>query len=222
MKRIWLMAAAVAAPVAAQAQLTAPPAWRWAADRPAQVVGSEKEAVGTPDRMWFVQMPPGFHITMGPGGVLYHPGLAAEGRFELESEFFLFPDSSVEEYGLMVGGQSLEAAGEWVAFVARRDGSGAVLRRRGGAVQVAREWKPGSSIVPGRTGGTARNVLKVVAGSEVVFQVNGAEVARLPRDSVAVDGVVGLRAGPGVNLHVTSFDLIRRMAPVPPPRRPSS
>ncbi|MFN0181490.1 MAG: hypothetical protein ACKVZ0_21990 [Gemmatimonadales bacterium] len=222
MTRIWLIAAAVAAPVAAQAQLTAPPAWRWAADRPAQMVGTEKEAAGTPDRMWFVQMPPGFHITMGPGGVLYHPGLTAEGRFELEGEFFLFPDASGEEYGLVVGGQSLEGAGEWVAFVARRDGSGAVLRRRAGATQVAREWKPSGSIVPGRTGGAARNVFKVAAGSEVVFQVNGAEVARLPRDSVAVDGIVGLRAGSGVNLHVTSFDLTRRMAPIPPPRKPSS
>lgn len=207
-------------PGALAAQLTAPPGWRWVTDGQARMVGTEKEAAGSADAMWFVQMPPGFHLTMGPGGNLFLPSLTAEGRFELESEFFLFPGSSQEEYGLFLGGRSLDGdQAEWVAFVARRDGSAAVLRRRGGATGVAREWRASSGIVPGRTDGTARNVLKVAVGAEVVFSVNGAEVARVARDSVAVDGVVGLRAGRGVNLHVTTFDLTRRIAPVPA-RRP--
>lgn len=215
MKNLLLMAVVLTVPASAAAQLAAPPGWRWATDGAVRTVNTEKDAKGSADALWFVQMPPGFHITMGPGGVLYHPSIGAEGRFELESEFFLFPGSGAEEYGLAFGGSA-----EWVGFVARGDGSSAVLRYRGGTTTVAREWRASGAIVPGRPEGTARNVLKVTAGAEVVFQINGAEVARMPRDSVAVDGTIGIRAGKGVNLHVTSFDLTRRIAPVPPPRRP--
>ncbi|MDX2058049.1 MAG: hypothetical protein SFV24_09635 [Gemmatimonadales bacterium] len=215
----WLIAL-VLIPGALHAQLPSPPGWRWVTDGQARMVTAEKDAAGSADAMWFVQMPPGFHLTMGPGGNLFLPSLTVEGRFELESEFFLFPGSSQEEYGLFLGGRSLDGEQpEWVAFVARRDGSAAVLRRRGGSTGPLRDWRVSSGIVAGRTDGTARNVLKVAVGPEVVFSVNGAEVARLPRDSVAVDGVVGLRAGRGVNLHVTTFDLTRRIAPVPA-RRP--
>ncbi len=217
---VWLVGA-VLFPGSLVAQLTAPPGWRWATDAQARIVTTEKDAAGSADAMWFVQMPPGFHLTMGPGGNLFHPSIEVDGRFELESEFFLFPGSSQEEYGLFLGGRALEGGqAEWVAFVARKDGSAAVLRRKGGSTGIAREWRGSSGIVAGRPDGTARNVLKVTVGSEVVFSVNGAEVARLPRDSVTVDGIAGLRAGRGVNLHITTFDLTRRMAPIPARRAP--
>lgn len=202
------------------AQMAAPPGWKWVTDGPAKAVETE-DAAKTADGLWFVQMPPGFHITMGPGGNLFHSATLAEGRFELESEFFLFPDASGGEYGLLLGGRGGEGRlDEWVGFVARRDGSAAILRRHGGATEPARAWQASSAIVPGRSDGTARNVLRVIVGADVRFQVNGAEVARIARDSVAVDGLIGFRVGRGVNLHATSFDLTRRLAPVPPPRNP--
>ncbi|MBM4188553.1 MAG: hypothetical protein FJ206_14715 [Gemmatimonadetes bacterium] len=202
------------------AQPTTPAGWKWVTDRPATMVETEAAAKESAERLWFVQMPPGFHITMGPGGSLYHPTVSLDGRFELEGEFFLFPGESASEYGFFVGGSRLEeATGDWVGFVVRRDGSAGVIQRRAGATESIRPWQAFGSIVPGRAGGTARNVLKVIAGPEVVFQVNGAQVARIPRDSVNLTGLAGFRIGSGVNLHVTSFDVLRRLAPVPPPRK---
>ncbi len=59
-----------------------------------------------------------------------------------------------------------------------------------------------------------KNVVRVaVERAAVVFTVNGAEVARVPRDSVATDGLFGFRVGQGVNLHVTTLDFMRRLAP---------
>jgi hypothetical protein len=205
----WLVTHLLAA-----AQLAAPPGWRWATDGPARVVGTEQDAKESPDALWFVQMPPGFHITMGPGGNLYHPSIGADGRFEVESEFFLFPGPSPEEYGLLLGGQGLDGPNpSWVAFVARKDGSAAVIGKRSGVPFSIRDWRSSGAIVPGRVNGTARNVFKVAVGSEVVFSINGAEVARVPRDSVAAEGTLGFRAGKAVNLHVTTLDLTRRLAP---------
>lgn len=218
--RIWLAAMLISGSArGAFAQAATPPGWKWVTDRPATMVDTEKQAQESPERLWFVQMPPGFHITMGPGGNLFDPSVVAAGRFDVESEFFLFPGESGSEYGLFIGGQRLESGGDWIGFVARRDGSAAVTRRRGGAIELVRAWRPSGAIVPGRSEGTARNVLKVIAGTEVVFQVNGADVARVPRDSVAIDGVVGFRVGSGVNLHVTSFDVLRRLAPTPAAKR---
>ena len=42
-------------------------------------------------------------------------------------------------------------------------------------------------------------------GEKVVFYVNDAEVAELPADQLRLDGVVGLRAGEGLSLHVTEI-----------------
>ncbi|MGE0442677.1 MAG: hypothetical protein AB7S39_19510 [Gemmatimonadales bacterium] len=198
--------------------LAAPPGWKWTADGQVRMVNDEQTARESADAMWFVRMPPGFHITMGPGGVLYHPEAGADGRFEVESEIFLFPGTAQGEYGLMLGGRDLGGRAGWTAFVARRDGSAAVLQRRDGETRVAREWQPSSAIVPGRADGTARNVLKVVVGTEVVFTVNGGEVARLPAADLMLDGTIGLRVGAGVNLHVTSLDLLRHLAPARTPR----
>jgi hypothetical protein len=50
---------------------------------------------------------------------------------------------------------------------------------------------------------------------DVVFSVNDKEVARVPRADVTTDGAVGFRVGTSLNLHITTFDLTHRLAPVP-------
>jgi hypothetical protein len=42
--------------------------------------------------------------------VLYDPDARATGRFVVEGEMILFPDASANEYGVFVGGVSLEDA----------------------------------------------------------------------------------------------------------------
>lgn len=207
---IALAGSIVVTPV--HAQRTAPAHWTWSLDSTAQhVTETDRIPAGT---FGFVTMAPGWHVTMGPGGVLYDPREHAAGRFSVESRLFLFPGSAAAEYGVFVGGRDVAASGSsWVAFVVRRDRSAAVLRRSEGRVETVVPWTAHAAIRGGEQGGA--NVIRVVADSTVVFQVNDSTIATLPRDRVPVDGRFGFRIGRDLNLHVTSLDLTRRFAPLP-------
>ena len=213
---IWAATIAAAGSVAVSSQQKTPADWTWRTDAPATLGGGE--AVG-PASWHFVTMPPGWHITTGPGALLYPAAdNTARGNFRIDAEIFLFPGTSQEEYGIFVGGAELEPARApaWVAFVVRRDGRAAILRSASGSVVPIRDWAANEAVVPhpGGTSGTAKNVLTVdVAPREIVFSANGTAVATIPRADVQPDGVVGLRIGAGLNLHVSTFDLTRRLAP---------
>ena len=207
------VAAALGGPVSAQ--MVPPPDWKWALEAPAQLVNSQFSQAVPDSEFRFVMMPPGYHVTTGPAATLFHPAHRAEGIFTLESEFFLFPNSTDGEYGLFIGGADLEGDGRaYTAFVARRDGATAVLRRAGAATTPLVAWARHDSVRALSADDAVKNVVRVaVERATVVFSVNGAEVARVPRDSVATDGLFGFRMGRGVNLHVTTLDFTRRLAP---------
>ena len=207
MSRSLVIGVAVVAALAStlNAQGAAPPEWKWAFDRSA-----------APDSAFsFVMMPPGYHVTTGPAATLFHPAHRAEGIFTLESEIFLFPNSTDGEYGLFIGGANLEGdARAYTAFVARRDGATAVLRRTGATTTPLVAWTRHDSVKALSASDAVKNVVRVaVERAAVVFSVNGVEVARVPRDSIATDGLFGFRMGEGVNLHVTTLDYTRRLAP---------
>lgn len=204
----------LAAPTSAlRAQLETPGNWRWATDGPARLVGSEKVS----DSTWsFVAMPPGWHVTMGPGGVLYDPAYTATGRFVLEAEIFLFPQKTDQGFGLFVGGRNLDGTPEYVAFVLRPDGHAGVVRA-GRTPAMLVEWTPGDSVKAQDASDAVRNVLRVaVERDSVHFTVNGGRIAGLPRSAGEFDGHFGFRVGAGVNLHISTLDYTQRIAP---PRR---
>jgi hypothetical protein len=207
----------IAASPAAQ-QLQTPSDWKWRTDTPAKVTSESKLA---PDTWHFVAMPPGWHITMGPGGLLYPAGRTASGNFVLQAEIFLFPGAGQQEYGLFLGGQAVEPEGsnpQYVAFVARRDGQAAVLRRTSSGFTPVVDWKANDAAVA-HTGGDSpvKNVLRVEVGpTDIVFSANGKEVARVPRAGLTTDGAFGFRVGRDVNLHISTLDVTHRLAPPAP------
>ena len=130
------------------------------------------------------------------------------------SRLALFPGDATAEYGLFVGGQGLDSASpSWVAFVVRRDGSAAVLRRANGAVEEIMPWTPHVAIKGGAQG--AANTVRVVQDTAVHFIVNDSTIATFARARVATEGVFGFRIGPALNLHITTLDITHRLAPVP-------
>jgi hypothetical protein len=156
----------------------------------------------------FAPMPPGWHVTMGPGAVLSDSTHRAEGRFVVEAEIFLFPNSGPAEYGIVLGRRGLE----WTGFLARRDGNAAIVRRGQTGTMDLVAWEAHDS-VPQPGTDPARVVLRVEAEADSTrFLVNGQRVGSVPRTS-AVDGAFGLRVGPGVNVHVSRLDYTRRLAP---------
>jgi hypothetical protein len=215
--RVVIAVTLVAAPLAAQAPAAplTPAGWDWRTDAPASPRrGTDPATAGTFE---FSRMAPGWHVTMGPGGVLYDPSQRAEGRFVVEGEMILFPDASEEEYGVLVGGGDLGgAAATWIAFVVRADGSAAVMQYAGGAASMVLPWTRSAGVKVRATGATAKNFVTVRAEPDSVrFLVNGERIGAWARTAMPVDGSIGFRIGRGVNLHITNLDLTRRLAPFP-------
>jgi hypothetical protein len=207
-----LAASLFAAPVSAQG-LQVPPTWRWVTDEPARVLA-------TPDRLpdsafTFVRMPPGWHITMGPGGVLFDPRYFAEGAFALESEVFHFPNSTNGEYGFFVGGTTLDGMSpRYVSFSFRGDGSVAAWERSGTGTRSLVDWRRAEAVIPSDGKSVVRNVMRlVVTKTEARLQANGLDVLILPREDLPFGGQFGFRVGRGVNLHVTTLNVTNRLAP---------
>jgi hypothetical protein len=218
MRRLGIALAGVLAiaPALASAQLTTPTDWKWRQDAEAPLAGGLQMKTGE----WaFVQMPPGWHVTTGPGVLLY-PSANGDvgGNFTIESEVFLFPGPSTEEYGLFLGGKNVEAGDpHYVAFVLRRDGQAAVLRRSGAATSTVAAWQANAAVLPGHAGEEpVKNTLRVdVEPQAAALWVNGTKVLSVPRSELSTDGRVGFRIGKEMNLHITSFNVTRRFAPVP-------
>lgn len=198
----------------AVAQVTAPPGWRWGTDQPARMTIEWN----MPDSSWrFVQMAPGWHITTRPAALMYDPTVQAGGRYTLESVQILFPGTSQSGYGLFFGGRDLEGPeARYLAFLVRRDGHISIEDRRRGTSSVLVPWTAAPSIQQVTGDSTARNVLRVgVEGDSLRFEVNASPVATLARNDLLTDGHFGFRTGPDINLHVTTLDYSRRLAPVP-------
>ncbi len=193
-----LLLGLLATPLAAQ-EHERPADWKVRFDRPA------------PDTaVYFVSMEPGWHITTGPAGILYNPAMTAAGNYRVESETFLFPGERREGFGIIIGGENLEAANQsYLYFLIRKDGRYLIKHRAGPATHEIKPWTEHAAIVKHEGGeGTAKNVLAIECGdTQVDFFVNGQKVASLPRGNMNVDGQVGLRVNHGLNLHVTNLSI---------------
>jgi hypothetical protein len=213
---VTLMAGVYGAAVAGF-QLKTPTDWKWRTDSPATVTDTDKDLAAS--NWFYVGMPPGWHVTTNPGLVLFHPGHEGRGNYTIKSEIFLFPGDNQEEYGLFIGGRGLEPASTaptYTAFVLRRDGHAAVLKRNGSATTALVDWKANTAAVPQAGTEAMKNALSVEVGPvDVIFNVNDKEVARVKRADVVTDGAVGFRVGKSLNMHITTFDLTHRLAPVP-------
>lgn len=199
---VTLTLLAPASVVAQDAELTRPPNWQIRFDQPA------------PDSaIYFVDMPPGWHITTGPAAILYDPEMTATAPFRIESKIFLFPGEHREGYGIFFGGSDLEGDGQtYTYFLLRKDGQFLVKQRHGTETTTHVPWTAHEAIVPHEGGESpVENVLAVVANdAAIIFEVNGTEVGRLERAALTTDGSIGLRVNHRLNIHVASLTVEAR------------
>lgn len=165
-------------------------------------------------------MPPGFHLTTTTTGVTLFPAVTRiEGRRAAEARVILFPGKGDGAYGL--GVTDLTDRSQWMGMLIRRDGSAVLAKVAGGRELVEGDWKVHEAIVRPDSTGYATNVLRVDVGpDEVVFLANGKRIGAMPRTVLPRQAEVGFRMGPALNMHVTIFDLITPMAPVPVKKTP--
>jgi hypothetical protein len=202
----------------AQAGLQTPTDWKWRTDAPATLVPPGGEPAD--DRLFFVAMPPGWHVTTGPGTLLYHPDYQGRGSFATEAEIFLFPGDSQEGYGVFLAGRGLDEASSapaYLAFLARRDGRAGVFERSATGFVPVLDWTANDAVVPHAGGeGTAKNVLRVDVGqADIAFSANDKVITTIPRGTRDPAGHIGFRFGPRVNVHASRLDVTYRLAPVP-------
>lgn len=197
-----------------------PAGWTWWTDSPAE---PQRGGTGnvTMSSFEFSPMAPGWHITMGPGGLLYPRTAGAQGRFALEGQMIYFNDGADgAEYGVFVGGSglhSLDAA--YTSFVVRPDGRVAVMRFANGGIRMLLDWTAVGGISGRDSTGFARHRIAVRAEPDSVrFFVNDVRIGAWERSAMPVDGTYGLRVGRGANLHITNVDFTQRLAPFPAPR----
>lgn len=202
---VALFALVTSAPLAAQL----PAGWKIRSD-----------ASGTDSLSSAVQMPPGWHLgSTGPGAIIYDPAFIATGRYALEWEVHVFPDTREgEPFGLFIGGHALDGA-EITGFVIRftKAGQMSVSRRTGRTAMIVLPAEAVPSFVAPKGNDTGLNIIRVaVEADSVRILVNGARAGAFAAN-MDTDGIFGFRVGTGTNLHVTRLD---KITPLAPPRAP--
>lgn len=190
-------------------------------ERPGHWTARYDDGAGTAERR-FVVMRPGWHIFAGPGGLLWDSGRFASGSYSVSSTVYLFPEGDPDQsgstrldsaYGLFLGGRDLDGGtAAYVSFVIGNDRRFRVASHHGGSDTAELvPWTDHEAIAAfdeTTTGGPVENVLAIdVRDDAVIFYVNDAVVAQLPRDGLPLDGIIGLRAGAGLSLHVTEIEI---------------
>lgn len=191
--------------------LTVPSDWHIRLDQenPDVLIGSNPDS----SDIYFVSMVPGWHVTSGPAGVYYHPHSTAEGEYEANLDVFLFdPGDRREAFGMFIGGQNLDGADQtYDYFLIRNSGEFLIKRRTGEETSVIQDWTASDAIVrytdPAES--SVLNKLQVqVDNNSVAFLINAVEVARLGRDAVQTDGLVGFRVNHALNLHISNLAVV--------------
>ena len=196
----------VAAPATAQSGVNfeRPPTWQARYDN---------GAAGERD---YVVMRPGWHVNPGASGIFWDPGSFAGGNYAVSSTIFLFPagqgdpPSEVDApYGLVLAAQDLEGtAPSYITFLLRNDGSFRIAHHEGDETHEIVAWTMHDAVAvwTAQSEGTAKNVLGVDATEDAVtFWVNDEQVSSWPRAELELSGIIGVRAGEGLSLHISDI-----------------
>ena len=120
--------------------------------------------------------------------------------------------------GLYEAGAHVET---WAALFRGVYGPAVLAKVAGGRELIEGTWQRQEAVVRPNTTGYATNVLRVEVGpDEVVFLANGKRLGAMPRSVLPRQGEVAFRMGASLNMHITIFDLITPMAPVPVRKTP--
>ncbi len=161
----------------------------------------------------FVTMGTGVHATLGPAVILYRATDSATGEFHTVATFIQTrAPKHAEGYGLFIGGQALDRAGQkYTYFLVRGDGKFIIKRRNGPADPATiAPWTDNATIVKADANGVAKNELSIlVSGKKVSFMVNGKEVYSAAAAAVDTRGIVGLRVNHNLDVHVDGFAVHR-------------
>ena len=175
LRRALLVAliAVLAVPIAAQV----PAGWKLRID------GSQ--GASAPDanpNLKFAPMAKGFHITGGPGAIVWDPAHTVKGIYSVKATFTLMkPTDKVTHYGLAFAGTDIEgSAPTYVYFTIAQDGTFQIRHRAGNDVHDMDKSLHFAIRKPDASGKSTNTLEVQVAPTAVSYLVNGAVVDATP------------------------------------------
>jgi opacity protein-like surface antigen len=160
----------------------------------------------------FADMPPGWHVTLGPAAVFYQPSDTTSGNAHLVGLFHLFPGATHPEgYGLILGGTDLQGPAQaYTYFLVRGDGKFLIKRRSGDSTTSVVNWTANDAVKAADSTGHASNELTIlIKDGTVSFMANGKEVYKAPAADLDTKGVVGVRMNHNLSVHLEKLQVHR-------------
>jgi hypothetical protein len=162
----------------------------------------------------FAPMAKGFHLTGGPGAIVWDPAHTVKGVFSVKATFTLMkPSDKVTHYGLVFAASDIEGSTPtYVYFTIAQDGS-FQIRHRAGTVIQEMDKSLHYAIKKPDASGKSTNTLEVqVAPTAVSYLVNGAVVDATPNRpgtgaiTEKTDGLLGVRIDDQIDVQVDGFE----------------
>jgi hypothetical protein len=146
-----------------------------------------------------------YQFVMGPAGTFYRSDWTKSGNYTYSARLTqMAKPTHPISYGLMIGGSNLGTPTQtYTYFLVRNQGEFYIANWEGAAPVAVMPWTANAAIVKQGDDGKQSNTLGVqVQGDNVIFMVNGTEVARQPKSKVHADGMIGFRIGHNLDVNV--------------------
>jgi hypothetical protein len=159
----------------------------------------------------------GFHVSGGPGAVIWDPAHSVKPIYRVRATFTtLKPSDKPTYYGLFIGGTDMEGATpSYVYFAIAQDGTFLVRHREGDKIDEIDKSLHYAIRKPDASGKSVNTLDVQVAPTAVSYVVNGAVATATPtRSAVAgnsftltekIGGIVGVRIDDSIEVQVDNF-----------------
>jgi hypothetical protein len=171
---------------------------------PAGYVGRTDQAASSiTDAKYSAAPGGGWEVKTGPAHILYRAADTASGGFTLKTQIDqLEAPRHPEAYGVFFGGSHLTDDGErYTYFIVRGNGMYAVKARDGAKASTVVDFTASPNVPKADASGKVTYAITVHSAPDTVhFLVNDKLVAAIPKGTLAIDGIAGIRINH--NLHV--------------------
>jgi hypothetical protein len=206
MKKLLMMIAVAAAPLAAQVPVTKDGPGAYAPPDGWTIRLDDKDRAAGAAATKFVTMGSGFHVTSGPAALYYRAADQVTGAFGASVAYGQRKaPAHPEAYGMFFGGRNLqEPSQEYFYFLVRGDGKYYVAHRAGAEVHTLVPWTEHEAVNRQNEAGVASNVLGVdITADSVHLLANLKRVKSFGQ--LQANGQVGLRVNHGLDVHISEF-----------------
>jgi len=147
----------------------------------------------------------GFHTTLGPASTFYNPAWTKTGDLKFSARLTQLKKPTHQiAYGIYIGGSDLAGPDQaYTYFMVRNTGEYLIKTRKGKETPVIENWTVNDVVVKEDANGRQQNVLGVeVKGNDVIFSINGKEVARKAKADLPTDGLYGFRVDHNLDVDI--------------------